>query len=366
MSQTHNLIGLGTVEGYRIYSTKNLGQWEKRTNEKKDQFILGSGILLMSFLYDTGILALVTDGSNKAHPSSKVYVYDDTYRKIVKEYEFHQPIVGLHYMREILFVASSARILIYNIDSKEPMRYITNMAAPEGLITNCNYDYLNYVYLLKSSDELCLNNIQFNNQRIINFNQDEKKESQSLAKEDKESARKYFNLYNAEKKIGFVALNYDGDRVAVADQQGCYIKIYDQLTGEVVQRFFRGNQSKLITSMEFSRDRKVLALIATADSMTSDYATLHIFDLQDKVTVTSKKRYYFKIWKQQLYTHNSQLIGPKIIIGDSTRIKVISLSNFYFQIDLKLDVEDDRKIQVINEYRKAAWIEVAEEHGTKQ
>lgn len=43
----------------------------------------------MEFLYDTYIVALVTDDSNKRFPSTKVYIYDDTYRKMIKEYEFH-------------------------------------------------------------------------------------------------------------------------------------------------------------------------------------------------------------------------------------------------------------------------------------
>lgn len=93
LNQTQNLIGLGTVEGYRIYFTNKLGQNYKRINEKKEKFELESGIKLLSFLYDTCILALVTDGCNKRYPSSKVYIYDDTYRRIIREYEFHHPII---------------------------------------------------------------------------------------------------------------------------------------------------------------------------------------------------------------------------------------------------------------------------------
>lgn len=66
-------------------------------------------------------------------------------------------------MRELLFVASEKRILIFDIDKHKPVKYIVNSLNPEMLFINGNYDYLNYIYLLKEPGQLFLNNIWLNN-----------------------------------------------------------------------------------------------------------------------------------------------------------------------------------------------------------
>jgi len=47
------------------------------------------GINVMSFLYDTLIIALVTNGTNKLYPNSNVYIMDEKYNKVIDFYEFY-------------------------------------------------------------------------------------------------------------------------------------------------------------------------------------------------------------------------------------------------------------------------------------
>ena len=80
-------------------------------------------------------------------------------------------------MREFLFVSSEQRIVIYDIVKNQPLRFITSMGNPNNLIINNNYNYLNYSYHLKQPGLFCLNNIQFDNQLIIDINNDNKIQS---------------------------------------------------------------------------------------------------------------------------------------------------------------------------------------------
>lgn len=170
---------------------------------------------------------------------------------------------------------------------------------------------------------------------------------------------------NLLKKIGYASLSYDGKRAAVADEQGINIKVYDTLTGQVAKSYYRGQQVKLITSMEFSRDNKILALISTSENPSNDYATLHVFDLEDANLQYSKKRFYFMTWKDQAYTFGKKLISPKLIIRDSSHITVISTSEFFFEINIQLNSDSSRNYGVIDDHKKVPWIELLEESEIK-
>jgi hypothetical protein len=85
---------------------------------------MNCGVLCMSFLYDTYIIALVPDGSNKLFPASKIYLWDTRYEKNLGEYEFYKNISYINYMRDILVICQEGRIIFYDIQHNTPLKYI--------------------------------------------------------------------------------------------------------------------------------------------------------------------------------------------------------------------------------------------------
>ncbi len=65
--------------------------------------------------------------------------------------------------------------------------------------------------------------------------------------------------------------------VAVIDEYGNQIKIYQTISGKLLRIFNRGRAKKFIISMKFSKNDTVLALISVGYE--DPEATLHLFDL---------------------------------------------------------------------------------------
>ena len=50
---------------------------------------MNCGVSCMSFLYDTLLIAIVPDGTNKSFTSTKVFLWDEKYQKNIGDYEFN-------------------------------------------------------------------------------------------------------------------------------------------------------------------------------------------------------------------------------------------------------------------------------------
>ncbi len=53
-------------------------------------------------------------------------------------------------MRDILFVASAQRVLLYNIREKRPLKYILDCQRTQLAILNTNYDKLCFAHMIEN------------------------------------------------------------------------------------------------------------------------------------------------------------------------------------------------------------------------
>ncbi len=68
---------------------------------------------------------------------------------MLKDYDFYQPILFLHYIREYLFVSSSKRVVIFDLKENKPIRYILepDCYQPNLFAVNNNSDQLHYCFM---------------------------------------------------------------------------------------------------------------------------------------------------------------------------------------------------------------------------
>lgn len=113
---------------------------------EKEEFPFGCGVKVVSLLYDTFICAIVTDNHQKAYPDSKVYIWDHINREIVTEMDFYSTVTALQYMREFLLVANDKRLVLYDVQTKKPLKYILDVVSPSNFAVNKIYDSFSYAY----------------------------------------------------------------------------------------------------------------------------------------------------------------------------------------------------------------------------
>jgi WD40 repeat protein len=70
--------------------------------------------------------------------------------------------------------------------------------------------------------------------------------------------------------LGAIAITLNGDKVATASEKGINIRIFNSLTGDLLQEVRRGNEFGMIYSLNFSRGGNWLCC-------TSDSDVVHVF-----------------------------------------------------------------------------------------
>ena len=100
-----------------------------------------------------------------------------------------------------------------------------------------------------------------------------------------------FRPFSDNSKINFLQFSDDGKMIAVADNLGKYITIYDILTLHQKKVFHRGHFTSEIRSIVFSKYMNYCGVLSAR-------GTLHIFCFGDEITYNQKKPY--KIMKENL------------------------------------------------------------------
>lgn len=146
-------------------------------------------------------------------------------------------------MRDILFVASDKRILLYNIREKRPLKYILDCQMTHMAVLNTNYDKLSFAHLVENKK------FRVGNLRTL--------QNECLQIEIHDDV--YKNNH-----ISKLSLNYDGNKIACAHQGGTIINIYDTMMNAGKELFrLKIKNTCNIETMEFSKDSKIFIAITS-------------------------------------------------------------------------------------------------------
>jgi len=257
MNQDASLFALGTTFGFHVYSVHPL----KRRFHRD----WGSAVGIIELYETTNIVFIV--GSNVASRFStrKLVAWDDQANRVIVDIDFYDDIVAVRVRHDRIVVAVSDAIHI--LDFKN-LSFIGRCEAK--MQPNC----------------LAISQTSVN--PIIVFSRDTDKDGalggilavkgikKQASKDKEESEDDDLNMFKAhDGKLVCLAVSRDGTRCATASERGTLVRVWNTATGEMDVKLRRGSGNACITTMCFSNDNTLLAVV-------SDHGTIHIFDLTVK------------------------------------------------------------------------------------
>ena len=195
---------------------------------------------------------MILDGHNKKFSDTKIYIWDEKQRILLKELECYNIITQFEFLREYLIVQSEGKFPKISLTS------ISNLATfrmfPLSFSTNSNCFSMNsdenkpLMAYMKTSSSIY----------IYNFLSDFE-----------------FPLESKYDEIQSFIMNNKGDRIAIANKDGTYICIYSLPERNVLVELYRGRKACKIKQMDFINNGHYFLV-------QSDRETLHIYDIERK------------------------------------------------------------------------------------
>jgi len=238
-NQDHGCFACGTTHGFRIYNCEPFKETFRR------DFTHG-GIGLVEMLFRCNILALVGGGNNPKFPPNKVMIWDDHQNKCIGELSFRSDVKAVKLRRDRVVVVLEYKIYVYNFADLKLHDHIETISNPKGLCALCPNS---------SNSVLACPGLQKGHVRVELF--DMKKTTLISAHEG---------------ALSCLSINLDGTRLATASEKGTLVRVWDTVTGELLQELRRGADRAEIYSISFNFNSAWLAV-------SSDKGTVHVFSL---------------------------------------------------------------------------------------
>jgi hypothetical protein len=122
-SQSRKLVALYSAAGYSVFLSESLlKQAEAEPLITKTKETLKFGILHFAFLYDTKIFAMVPNKKRGPFSSSRVLLWDDVDKETIAEYNFHNKIDHLIYLKDSLIVNCGSKIIFFNTEKGQVIK----------------------------------------------------------------------------------------------------------------------------------------------------------------------------------------------------------------------------------------------------
>jgi len=238
-NQDNGCFACGTTNGFRIYNCEPFKETFRR------DFSQG-GIGIVEMLFRSNILALVGGGNNPKFPPNKVMIWDDHQNRCIGELSFRSEVKAVKLRRDKVVVVLEYKIYVYNFADLKLNDHIETISNPLGLCALCPSS---------SNTVLASPGLQKGHVRVELF--DMKKTTLISAHEG---------------ALSCLSMNLNGTRLATASEKGTLIRIWDTITGELLQELRRGADRAEIYSISFNFNSAWLCV-------SSDKGTIHIFSL---------------------------------------------------------------------------------------
>lgn len=241
-NQDFGCFSVGTSTGFRIYNCDVF----------RESFVrdLEGPIGIVEMLFHCNILALVGGGKTPRFPPTKVMIWDDHQLMTIGEITHRSEVRAVKLRRDKIVVALDQTVYLYNFDLQMIRKYDTALngkgtvglsPSPNGVVLTCPA-------------------IQKGHVRVADL---------VSGKEDFIAAH--------ESPLSYIAINYDGTRLATASEKGTIIRVYNTKPGAgkeptLIKEVRRGTHYTEIHSISFSMDSRFIVV-------SSGQATIHIFDL---------------------------------------------------------------------------------------
>lgn len=181
----------------------------------------------------------------------KVMIWDDHQNRCIGELSFRSEVRAVRLRRDRVVVALERRVYIYNFADLTLVDHIETHENPRGLCAVCASPTNNVV---------ACPGVAKGHVRIELYDH-----------------RKTTLIAAHEAALACIALNATGTRLATASEKGTLIRVYDTMTGDLLQELRRGADKADIYCLAFNPQTSMLAC-------TSDKGTVHIFKLRDQVS----------------------------------------------------------------------------------
>ena len=199
-------------------------------------------------LNTSNFLALIGGGNKPKYTKNKVVIWDDYENEVISEIKILNPIINFKLKKDLLFIICQKKIYIFDFNTYDLIEKIDTGDNVRGLFAiNNNPDFTIMAYpAIKDLNKISLKKI----------------------KEEKP----YSYILNDE-NIGFLTINYDGNLIAVANDKGTLVKIYNCKNGELLKEFERGRSKVEYIFVCFDNKNKFMAI-------SSNKGTIHIFSMK--------------------------------------------------------------------------------------
>ena len=181
--------------------------------------------------FRSNILALVGGGTQPRYPENKVMLWDDHQMKCIGELNFKSRVFGVRLRKDRVVVILEQKVFIYVFNNLKLIEAIETCYNPRGL------GAINQV-----GEETVLITPEKNvgEVRITSYDAELKANT------------KVINAH--QNQLAALVLNYEGNILATASEKGTLIRLWNTLTGDMIQELRRGSDKAEINHISIDKE----------------------------------------------------------------------------------------------------------------
>ncbi|KAJ1811855.1 Phosphatidylinositol 3,5-bisphosphate-binding protein [Coemansia sp. RSA 2598] len=305
-NQDYGCFAIGTQTGFRIFNSDPYK--EKMRREFKD-----GGIGIVAMLYRSNYLAFVGGGRNPRFPPNKVMLWDDASSTIIAELEFRSDVLNVQLQRDRIVVVLRNKCIICSLEAKPRHLHAFETSDNDGGAMAISGASDSGILAFPGRQKGHIQIVDLHSCVNLNAPNDastaapQQQPASSGAQGSRPRGRGSFSVDSAASlslspaqhsagaavhptniniiaahatAISALAVSADGSMVASASQKGTLIRIFDTMSGRLLNELRRGVDRADIYSIAFSPDNTRLCV-------SSDKGTVHIFNLDPKQAVAA-------------------------------------------------------------------------------
>lgn len=250
-NQDYSLFSMGTENGFQIFNTFPF-------NEGYDK-ILHGGIAKCELSYRSNYLALVGGGRVPKYDPKKVVIYNDAENSIEAEFKFTTKVLNVKIKKFLIFIICEKTIYSFNFQTNQNIDCLETPLNLKGLFAiNGSPEKTIIAYPISYKGEenkvhVCIKNYK---------------------------THKSLPVAVLDDKISFIAMDYKGLLLAIANEKGTIVRIHNVANGTLMQECKRGKEKAEINYIAFDMNYKYIGV-------SSDRKTIHIWKLD---SIIEKKK----------------------------------------------------------------------------